>query len=203
MSGASGCKELWWSETPTEEFVTGTCQRHLAHLSKCYVIPYSLYGQLDNWYLMSLPARILSQIYSRLCVCTSPRAEHEWTYLWPTLLPWPNYLHCDHSPWWRFFVLLRVHMMDIMMMILRSTDLTLARDVIQVHAVMIIRQLPVTPLPDLTLGSKPLSHLEYSMTFFLGGENGSTMENQVGSPLENHFHHPESHTILSALPYTI
>ena len=88
-------------------------------------------------------------------------------------------------------------------MILRSTDLTLARDVIQVHAVMIIRQLPVTPLPDLTLGSKPLSHLEYSMTFFLGGENGSTMENQVGSPLENHFHHPESHTILSALPYTI
>ena len=43
------------------------------------------------------------------------------------------------------------------MMILRSTDLTLAHDVIQVHTVMIIRHLPVIPLPDLTLGSKPLS----------------------------------------------
>ena len=110
-------------------------------------------GQL----IMSLPARISSQIYPRLCVCTSPRAEHGRTFLWPTLLPWPDYLHSDHSPWWRFFVLLRVHMMDIMMMILRSTDLTLAHDVIQVHTVMIIRHLPVIPLPDLTLGSKPLS----------------------------------------------
>ena len=58
-------------------------------------------------------------------------------------------------------------MMDIMMMILRSTDLTLAHDVMQVHTVMIIRHLPVIPLPDLTLGSKPLSHLEYSMTFLV------------------------------------
>ena len=46
-------------------------------------------------------------------------------------------------------MLLRVHMMDIMMMILRSTDLTLARDVIQVHIVMIIRHLPVPPLVSL------------------------------------------------------
>ena len=48
-----------------------------------------------------------------------------------------------------------------------GTDLTLAHDVIQVHTVMIIRHIPVIPLPDLTLGSKPLSHLEYSMTFLV------------------------------------
>ena len=72
MSGASGCKELWWSESPTEEFVAGTCQRHLAHLSKCYVIPYSLYGQLDNWYLMSLPAYLFS-IYASFNLSPSHR----------------------------------------------------------------------------------------------------------------------------------
>ena len=29
------------------------------------------------------------------------------------------------------------------------------------------------------------------------------MENQVGSPMENHFHYPESHTILLVLPFRV
>ena len=69
--------------------------------------------------------------------------------LWPTLAPWPDYLRLCVAP----FTHDRHHDDD------PRTHWPNTRDVMQVHNVMIIRHIPVTPLPDLTLGSTPISVL--------------------------------------------